>query len=106
MEGDNFLDDDFLIEMLENLILEEFKEKDYTIYSQQISGLDLSTSAFQDTLKRIIETKSKSFNNKIELILRQNRLDILEEAFKRAQKKYKTRMTLRFMMSEQSEMGE
>jgi F0F1-type ATP synthase delta subunit len=106
MEGDNPLDDEFLIEMLESMILDEFTKKDYIIYDQQIADVELTSSALKKTLARIMQTKSKSFNKKIQLILQDNRVDLLDQAFKRAKKKYKAHMTLRFMMFEQSEIGE
>ncbi len=92
--------------MLEDLILSEFKEKDYTIFDQQILDLNISASEFKQTLERILESKSKSLNDKIKLLINQDRQDLIETAFKRAQKRYKTKMTLRFMSFETDEMGE
>ena len=104
--GDNVLNDDFLIEMLESLILSEFKEKDYTIFDQQILGVELTEPEFEETVARILKSKSQSFEKKISRIIQDKRRDLLELAFKRAQKCHKAQMTLRFMMFEQNEVGE
>ncbi|MHA1652045.1 MAG: hypothetical protein ACTSYB_17825 [Candidatus Helarchaeota archaeon] len=92
--------------MLEELILSEFNEKDYTIFEQQILDLDLPSSEVEHTLKRILKSKSKSLQDKFFLLLQEKKLKILENAFKRARKRYKTMMTLRFMRFEQNEFGE
>jgi len=104
--GDNVLNEDFLIEMLESLILSEFKEKDYTIFDQQILGVELTETEFEETVARILKSKSQSFGKKIRRIVQDKRRDLLELAFKRAQKRYKSQKTLRFLMFEQNEVGE
>ncbi len=92
--------------MLESLILSEFKEKDYTIFDQQILGVELREKEFEETLARIMKSKSQSFQKKVARIIQDKRRDLLELAFKRAQKRHKTQMALRFMMFEQEEVGE
>ena len=100
------MNDEFLIEMMEELILAEFKENDYNLFAQQILDLNLSPEELKNALNRILESKSKSLKDKIHLLLRQEKQNLIELAFKRAQKRYKTKMTLRFMAFEQNEMGE
>ena len=92
--------------MLEEAILEEFEEKDYNIFDQQILDLKLSPSEFQKLLDRIILSKSKSFQEKVAFTLKSGKQNLVEDAFRRAKKRYKTRMTLRFMTFEQNEVGE
>jgi hypothetical protein len=92
--------------MIESLILAEFKEKDYIIFEQQILELDISPPELELQLERVLEAKSDSLKEKVKMLLKQNRLDLLERAFKRAQKRYKTKMTLRYMYSEFTEVGE
>ncbi len=100
------MNDEFLIEMMEELILAEFKENDYNLFAQQILDLNLSPEELKNALNRILESKSKSLKDKIHLLLREEKQNLIELAFKRAQKRYKTKMTLRFMSFEQNEMGE
>ena len=78
--------------MLESLIIDEFKEKDYTIFEQQILEMDISPSELQSTLERILETKSKSLREKITLLLQEGKRSLLETAFNRARKRYKRNM--------------
>jgi hypothetical protein len=92
--------------MLEDLILSEFGEKDYTIYEQQILNIGLPLEEFKQNLERILESKSQSFKDKITFLFKESKLDLLDIAFQRAFKRYKTKMTLRFMLFEQNEMGE
>ena len=92
--------------MLEEAILEEFEEKDYAIFEQQILDLSLDSSEFQRFLNRIMLSKSKSFQDKISFVLKDEKQNLLEEAFRRAKKRYKAKMTLRFVASEQDEVGE
>ncbi len=92
--------------MLESLILSEFEEKDYAIIDQQVIDLDISPGDLDSILERILKTKSQSLKDKIALVLREGRQDLLEKAFKRAKKRFKTKMALRFMLFEQQEMGE
>ena len=92
--------------MLESLILKEFTEKDFNIFDQQILDLDLTDSDLRTTLDRILTSKSKSLQEKVALILREERRDLLNTAFKRAKKKFKTKMALRFMLFETFEVGE
>ena len=106
LQGEKFLDDDFLIEMIESLMLEEFKEKDYIIFEQQILERDISPPELEIQLERVLEAKSDSLKEKLKMFLKQNRLDLLERAFKRAQKRYKTKMTMLYMHSEFYEVGE
>ncbi|MHA1263656.1 MAG: hypothetical protein ACTSRS_00320 [Candidatus Helarchaeota archaeon] len=100
------MQDEFLLEMIANYMLEEFKDKDYTIFDQQIAGLHLSTSAFQVIITRLMQTKSPTFQHKIKFLLQEGRQELVERAFEIAKKRYKTKMTLRFIMFEQNEMGE
>ena len=92
--------------MLESLILTEYEEKDYGIFDQQILDRGLSPKEFEETLARIVQTKTASLQKKIKSLLDEGRQDLIELAFKRAQKRHKTHMTLRFMMSEHEDMGE
>jgi hypothetical protein len=92
--------------MLEEAILEEFEEKDYAIFEQQLLDLNLDLSEFQKFLNRIILSKSKSFQDKVSIILKDEKQNLLEEAFRRAKKRYKTKMALRFVAFEQDEVGE
>jgi len=104
--GGKSLHDDFIIEMLEEAILDEFEEKDYAIFEQQLLDLNLEPPEFRKFLNRIILSKSKSFQDKISVILKDQQQNLLEEAFRRAKKRYKAKMTLRFMSFEQDEVGE
>jgi hypothetical protein len=92
--------------MLEEAMLEEFEEKDYNIFEQQILALNLSPSEFKEYLDRIILSKSKAFQDKIAFTLKSGKQNLIEDAFRRAKKRYKARMTLRFMTFEQNEVGE
>ncbi len=92
--------------MIESLMLTEFKEKDYIIFEQQILDLDISLPELENQLERVLEAKSDSLKEKVKMLLKQNRLDLLERAFKRAQKRYKIKMTMRYMYSEFTEVGE
>jgi hypothetical protein len=92
--------------MLEEAILEEFEEKDYNIFEQQILDLKLSPSEFKKYLDRIILSKSKSLQEKVTFALKNGKQNLVEDAFRRAKKRYKARMTLRFMTFEQNEVGE
>ena len=92
--------------MIESLMVEEFKEKDYIIFEQQILERDISPPELELQLERVLETKSNSLKEKVKMLLKQNRLDLLERAFKRAQKRYKTKMTMLYMHSEFYEVGE
>ena len=92
--------------MIESLMLTEFKEKDYIIFEQQILDLDISLPELENQLERVLEAKSDSLKEKVKMLLKQNRLDLLERAFKRAQKRYKVKMTMRYMYSEFTEVGE
>ncbi|MHA1425234.1 MAG: hypothetical protein ACTSQI_04525 [Candidatus Helarchaeota archaeon] len=91
---------------MESLIFSEFNEKDYIIFEQQILELDLSHPELESQLYRILETKSSSLREKVMMMLKQHRWDLLERAFKRALKRYKTKMTLRYVMSEMFFAGE
>ncbi|HUY01160.1 MAG TPA: hypothetical protein VMV49_16490 [Candidatus Deferrimicrobium sp.] len=104
--GDIRLNDDFLVEMLESFIFSEFTEKDYNIYEQQILGIGLSPEDLKQTLDRILESKTQAFKDKIGFLFKINKPNLLDLAFSRAIKRYKTKMTLRFMQFEQNEMGE
>lgn len=92
--------------MLEKAILEEFEEKDYAIFEQQLLDLNLDPSEFQQLLNRILLSKSKSFQDKISVVLKDEKQNLLEDAFRRAKKRYKAKMTLRFIAFEQDEVGE
>jgi len=92
--------------MLEEAILEEFEEKDYNIFEQQILDLKLSPSEFKKYLDRIILSKSKAFQEKIAFALKSGKQNLVEDAFRRAKKRYKTKMALRFVAFEQDEVGE
>lgn len=100
------MQDDFTIEMIEEAILEEFEEKDYNIFEQQILDLKLSSSDFKKFLDRIISSKSKALQEKFIFALKSGKQNLIEDAFRRAKKRYKARMTLRFMTFEQNEVGE
>lgn len=102
----NVLNDDFLIEMVESLIISEFEENDYLIIDQQVIDVDISPDELKKVLERVLKSKSQSLKDKIALVLREGRQDLLNTVFKRAKKRHKTRMALRFIMFEQDEMGE
>jgi hypothetical protein len=92
--------------MLESLIISEFQEKDYIIFEQQILGVSQSPTEFKQSLDRILESKSQSLKDKVALLLREEKEALLETAFKRALKRHKRNIALRFMLSETREMGE
>lgn len=100
------LNDDFLIEMVESLIISEFEENDYLIIDQRVIDVDISLDELKEVLERVLQSKSQSLKDKIALLLREGREDLLHTAFKRAKKRHKTRMALRFMLFEQNDMGE
>lgn len=87
-------------------MLSEFSEKDYLIFHQQILGLDLSQSELEEALARVLETKSRSLQRKIQILLEEGKRKLVDLAFERARMRYKTQLALRFLMFEQDEMGE
>ncbi|NVM52907.1 MAG: hypothetical protein HWN66_04330 [Candidatus Helarchaeota archaeon] len=92
--------------MIESLILSEFEPKDYGLFDQQILGLELSPEEIKETLSRILQTKTQSFQNKVTRLLQEGKQHLLELAFKRAKKRYKIKIALRYSLSEQRDMGE
>ena len=91
---------------MESLIFSEFKEKDYIIFDQQILGLELSQSDLEQVLSRILQSKSQSFQDKVGLLLREGKQNLLELAFKRARKRNKLKESLRYGYFEQMGSGE
>ena len=92
--------------MVESLILAEFEEKDFSIYEQQILDCELERAEFERILNRVLKSKSKSLKDKVQLILQIGGQKMLDQVLRRAIKRYKTKLSLRYMYSEQHDMGD